>query len=100
MKKGINMTKLQAGTWVKLRSHPQTRTRAPSLPEDTRKVPYLLRVSGFWWRMPNWASVVRIRTIIGRELQGILLKTVNPVTATALARWCGAADNWQRRRKE
>jgi len=72
------MTKIQAGTWVEIEEvilKPEQ--RAPSLPEDTRKVPYLLRVSGFLVEDAELGAVVRIRTIIGRELQGIL-KTVNP----------------------
>ena len=72
------MTIIKAGTWVEIEEiilKPEQ--RAPSLPEDTRKVPYLLRVSGFLVEDAELGAVVRIRTIIGRELQGIL-KTVNP----------------------
>ena len=72
------MTKIQAGTWVEIEEvilKPEQ--RAPSLPEDTRKVPYLLRVSGFLVEDAELGAVVRIRTIIGRELQGTL-KIVNP----------------------
>ncbi len=72
------MTKIQAGTWVEIEEvilKPEE--RAPSLPEDTKKVPYLLRVSGFLVEEAEMGEVVHIRTIIGRELKGIL-KTINP----------------------
>ena len=72
------MEKIIKGTWVEIEQIVLTPAeRAPSLPEDTRKVPYLLRVSGFLVEDAELCAVVRIRTIIGRELQGIL-KTVNP----------------------
>jgi hypothetical protein len=48
-----------------------------TLPEDTRHVPYILRVSGFLIEETELGQEARIRTIIGRELGGIL-KTVNP----------------------
>ncbi len=72
------MTQIQAGTWVEVEQVILTpEQRAPSLPEDTKKVPYLLRIAGFLMENAEMGATVRIRTIIGRELSGTLT-TVNP----------------------
>lgn len=72
------MTQIQAGTWVEIeRVILEPEQRAPSLPEDTKKVPYLLRVSGFLIESAEMGAAARVRTIIGRELSGKLV-TVNP----------------------
>lgn len=66
------------GTWVEIEEvilAPEQ--RAPSLPEETKKVPYVLRASGFLIEDGQPGKQVKIKTIIGRELTGIL-KTVNP----------------------
>jgi hypothetical protein len=42
-----------------------------------RRVPYMLRVSGFLIEPAEPGGPARVRTIIGRELSGTL-KTVNP----------------------
>jgi hypothetical protein len=42
------MNKIQKGTWVEIEQVVlQPAERSASLPEDTKKVPYILRVSGF-----------------------------------------------------
>lgn len=72
------MAKIKAGTWVEIEKvllNPGE--RAPTLPEDTKKVPYVLNVSGFLLEEAEIGSPARIRTLIGRELEGTL-KTVNP----------------------
>jgi hypothetical protein len=51
--------------------------RAPTLPEDTRRVPYVLRVSGFLLEDAAIGADTRVRTLSGRELSGSLT-TVNP----------------------
>jgi hypothetical protein len=73
------MNVAEKGTWVQVEQlvlRPQE--RAPTLPEDTRAVPYMMRVSGF---LLDDAAVigdeVRISTLIGRELSG-KLETVGP----------------------
>jgi len=72
------MAQIQAGTWVEIEQVILTpEQRAPSLPEDTRKVPYVMRVSGFLLEPAELGGDSRIRTIIGREMSGVL-KTVNP----------------------
>lgn len=72
------MTTIQSGTWVEIEQVILTpEQRAPTLPEDTKRVPYVLRVSGFLIEPAGLGAPARIRTIIGRELSGVL-KTVNP----------------------
>ena len=72
------MTQVKAGTWVEIEKillRPEQ--RAPTLPEDTKQVPYVLNVNGFLLEDAELGSPARIRTLIGRELEGTL-KTVNP----------------------
>lgn len=72
------MTTIKVGTWVEIKKiilMPEQ--RAPTLPEETRKVPYVLNVSGFLLEDAELGSPTHIRTLIGRELAGTL-KTVNP----------------------
>lgn len=72
------MNTITKGTWVEIEQvvlRPEE--RAHSLPEDTRQVPYMLRVSGFLLEDAEPGQEVGIRTMIGRHLHGIL-KTVNP----------------------
>ena len=72
------MTNVIQGTWVEIEQVVLTPAeRAPTLPADTRQVPYVLRVSGFLLDDAELDQVVRIRTLIGRVLSGTL-KTVNP----------------------
>ncbi len=72
------MAVIPKGTWVEIEEIILTPDqRAPSLPEETRKVPYVLRVSGFLVENGVVGKPVKIKTIIGRELNGTL-KTVNP----------------------
>jgi 2-amino-4-ketopentanoate thiolase alpha subunit len=66
------------GTWVEIeRRVLEPAERAPTLPDDTRHVPYVLRVSGFLLHDAALGDDVRIATLIGRELSGELT-TVNP----------------------
>jgi hypothetical protein len=72
------MAMITVGTWVEIEKillNPEE--RAPTLPEDTKQVPYVLNVSGFLLEDSEIGSAARIRTLIGRELDGTL-KTVNP----------------------
>ena len=71
------MSKICKGTWVEIENvvlNPDE--RADSLPEETRQVPYMLRVSGFYRRKLSQQEV-RICTLIGRELAGTL-RVINP----------------------
>jgi 2-amino-4-ketopentanoate thiolase alpha subunit len=72
------MTQVKAGTWVEIEKTILTpEQRAPTLPKDTKQVPYMLNVNGFLLDDAELGFPARIRTLIGRELEGIL-KTVNP----------------------
>lgn len=72
------MSNVAAGTWVEIEQILLTPAeRAPGLPADTGSVPLLLRVSGFLVADASVGDDVSIRTIIGRELSGIL-RVVNP----------------------
>lgn len=72
------MSQIQPGTWVEIEQivlPPEQ--RAPTLPEDTRATPYVLRVSGFLIEPAELGGPARVRTLIGRELSGTLVR-VNP----------------------
>ena len=72
------MSQIQRGTWVEIEQIVLTPDqRAPSLPEDTKRVPYVLHVSGFLLEPAELGGPARVRTIIGRELSGTLI-TINP----------------------
>jgi hypothetical protein len=72
------MSTVSKGTWVQVeRVVLEPAERAPTLPEDTRRVPYVLRVSGFLLEDAVIGADARVRTLIGRELSGSLT-TVNP----------------------
>lgn len=72
------MTRVTQNTWVEIEQIVlQPEERAPSVPEDTRQTPYVLRVSGFLAAEAEIGDTVEIRTLIGRRLSGVL-KVVNP----------------------
>jgi 2-amino-4-ketopentanoate thiolase alpha subunit len=72
------MTKIAKGTWVEIEQVVLTpEQRATTLPEDTKKVPYMMHVSGFLESDAELGDEVEIRTIIGRSLTGKLV-TINP----------------------
>jgi len=55
----------------------QPAERSTALPEDTKKVPYILRVSGFLEQDAEIGQNVEVKTIIGRVLSGKLI-VINP----------------------
>lgn len=72
------MKKIQKGTWVEIEKVILTpEERAPSLPEDTRETPYVLRVSGFLLEDADLGEEVTVKTIIGREICGTV-REINP----------------------
>jgi hypothetical protein len=72
------MGKITKGTWVEIEQVVlQPAQRSTALPEDTKQVPYILRVSGFLVQDAEIGQQVEVKTIIGRMLSGEL-KTVNP----------------------
>lgn len=69
---------IMPGTWVEIEKTILTPAqRAPQVPEDTRKTPYMMRVSGFLQDDAAMGAEVTIRTLTGRVLTGTL-KVVNP----------------------
>ena len=72
------MAKIEKGTWVEIEHVVlQPAERAQNLPEDTKKTPYVMRVSGFLTADAELGDEVTVKSLIGRAHQGIL-KTVNP----------------------
>lgn len=72
------MATVPAGTWVEIEQVVLTpQERAPGLPDDTARVPLLLRVCGFLCEAADLGAPARVRTAIGRELAGTLT-VVNP----------------------
>jgi len=66
------------GTWVEIdRVLLKPEERAPNLPEDTRKCPYVLRVSGFLQDDASVGDEVKIHSLIGHEHSGVLV-TISP----------------------
>jgi hypothetical protein len=69
---------IQAGSWVEIEAvllKPEE--RAPNLPPDTAKVPYILKVSGFLVGDSDLGQEAAVRTLIGHEYRGVV-KIVNP----------------------
>lgn len=72
------MATIPAGTWVEIeRVLLRPEERAPSLPQETRKCPYILNLSGFLLEPGELGAEVKIRTMIGRQQTG-MLRRVNP----------------------
>jgi hypothetical protein len=72
------MATICKGTWVEVeRVLLKPEERAPNLPADTAKVPYVLRVSGFLLEDADLGQQVKIRTIIGQVHSG-KLRIQNP----------------------
>lgn len=72
------MCKISKGTWVEVeRVLLKPEERAPNLPKETAKVPYVLRVSGFLMEDAELGQQVKIRTIIGNVHTG-KLRIENP----------------------
>lgn len=66
------------GTWVEIESVVlPPGERAPGLPEDTARTPYLLRLSGFLTEEAEVGQEVAVTSLIGRTHRGVL-KSVNP----------------------
>ena len=72
------MAKIEKGSWVEIkRTVLEPEQRAANLPEDTKKTPYVLRLSGFLTADAELGDLVTVRSLIGREHQGTLI-SVNP----------------------
>lgn len=72
------MAKIEKGSWVEIKQVVlQPEERAQNLPEDTKQTPYVMRMSGFLTADAELGDTVTIRSLIGREHEGILV-TLNP----------------------
>ena len=72
------MARVAKGSWVEVEQVVlKPEERAPTIPEDTRKTPLVMRVSGFLVEEAELGAPAKVRTLIGRELEG-RLRTVNP----------------------
>ena len=72
------MAPISKGTWVEVeRVLLKPEERAPNLPADTARLPYVLRVSGFLLEDADLGQQVKIRTIIGQVHSG-KLRIQNP----------------------
>ncbi len=72
------MAIIPTGTWVEIEQIVLTpEERAPTLPPETKAVPYVMRVSGFLAEEAELGQAATIRTLIGRELRGVV-RVVNP----------------------
>ena len=66
------------GTWVEIEATVlQPAQRAPGLPEDTARTPYVLRLSGFLEEESEVGQVASVTSLIGRTHRGVL-RLVNP----------------------
>lgn len=71
-------TRATKGTWVEIeRILLSPEERAPNLPEETRRCPYVLLVSGFLQQDAALGDTVTICSLIGHEHQGTL-RTISP----------------------
>ena len=65
---------VKAGTWVEIEKVLLTpEQRAPQVPEDTKKVPYVMRVSGFLQKDAELNNEVSVKTLSGRIVDGTLV---------------------------
>ena len=72
------MSKVTQGTWVEIeRILLPAGKRASTVPEDTSRTPFVLRLSGFLEKDAQIGEEVSIKTLIGRTQKGVL-KVVNP----------------------
>jgi|SRR5690606_12711273 hypothetical protein len=67
------------GDWVRIHNIVlEAGKRAPSVPEDTQKVPLEMWVKGFLLNeSANIGDIVQVETFIGRKVEGTLVE-VNP----------------------
>ena len=71
--------KVTKGSWVEIQNtilNPEERTA--NIPEETKKVPYIMKVRGFLEEDAAIGDVVTIKTMIGRQLTGKLIQE-NPI---------------------
>jgi hypothetical protein len=63
------------GDWVEIYNVVlESKDRAPQIPEDTKNVPLETWVKGFILEEGKIGDIVKIETVVGREVQGKLVK--------------------------
>jgi 2-amino-4-ketopentanoate thiolase alpha subunit len=66
---------IHKGTWVKIQLQVLDHTeRAPQLPDDTKKVPFIMWTKGFLTEDAELNSVVTVKTLTGRNVTGTLME--------------------------
>ena len=61
------------GQWVQIRSIIlQPKDRAPQVPDDTKKTPFVMWVKGYLNADANEGSECEVTTVTGRSIKGIL----------------------------
>lgn len=72
------MFRAAKGTWVEIHNKVlPAGERAPQVPQDTQKVPLVMRTKGFLLEAANVGDEVEIETCAGRRLTGTLV-IINP----------------------
>lgn len=69
------MSVLKRGTWVEIENillDPERRSN--HLPEETKKVPFVMRVRGFLLEDAKLNELVEVQTLIGRKIKGRLVE--------------------------
>ncbi|NLM17494.1 MAG: hypothetical protein GX221_07230 [Candidatus Riflebacteria bacterium] len=67
------MNKVPAGRWVEIEKTILTpEQRAPQVPEDTAKTPYIMKVSGFLEKEAAIGDEAVVKTMSGRKVSGKL----------------------------
>ena len=68
------MSEVKQGSWVQIeRKLLDVGDRAPQVPEETKKVPLKLWVKGYLQEDAEFGEIVKIKTSIGRILEGKLV---------------------------
>jgi len=69
------MSAIRKGAWVEVeRVVLQPKDRAPTIPDDTKATPFVLRVNGFLQADANLGDEVQVLTLAGRTLSGVLVR--------------------------
>lgn len=66
---------IEKGTWVKIEHQVLDNTqRAPQLPDDTKKVPFIMWTKGFLLKDAEMNSETTVETLTGRHVTGTLME--------------------------
>jgi len=66
---------IRKGTWVKIEQQVLDNTqRAPQLPDDTKKVPFIMWTKGFLVEDAEMKGDATVETLTGRQVSGTLME--------------------------